>query len=195
MIIKGVNELDERITQFRIKTNYLTTNNYFLDYGTKTLIDASFIPDKPVDIIILTHCHWDHIYALAEVVGRYKPVVMAGRKDTGDIEKITEKVIPEHSDKELRPVKVDKRLKEGDKVDLGDLVLEVLETPGHTEGSISLWNEEKGLLFTGDTLFNGAVGRWDLPSGNEEMLWKSVRRLEALPYKYLLPGHGRPLVK
>lgn len=195
MRIKETNRILPGVTQFRIKTNYLTTNNYLLDFGKKALIDASFAPDEPVDIVILTHCHWDHIYSLGELVEEHEPVVMVGWRDTEDIEKITEKVIPEHSDKELKPVKVDKGLKEGDKIDLGNLVLEVLETPGHTEGSISLWNEEKGLLFTGDTLFNGAVGRWDLPSGNEEMLWESVRRLEALPYKYLLPGHGRPLIK
>ncbi len=183
------------IRQYRAKTNYLITNNYLLDFGEKALIDASFVPEEPVDLVVLTHCHWDHIYMLGELVEAYKPRVLAGWKDVRDIEQITEKVIPEHSDKEIKPVKVDQRLKDGDKIDLGNLILEVLETPGHTEGSISLWNEEKSLLFSGDTLFNGAVGRWDLPSGNEEDLWKSVSRLESLPYKYLFPGHGKPLVK
>ncbi len=178
----------------RVKTNYLKTNNYLLDFGLKALVDASFVPDEPVDLVILTHCHWDHIYMLRELVERYKPKVMAGWKDARDIAMVTEKVIPEHSDKEIKPVGVDKPLREGDVIDLGNLVLEVLETPGHTEGSISLWDSERGLLFTGDTLFNGAVGRWDLPSGNEEQLWKSVERLKALPYRYLLPGHGSPLI-
>ncbi len=188
-------EIIPGLIQFKAKTNYLVTNNYLLEFGDRALIDASLVPDKPVDVVILTHCHWDHIYALHELVEKYKPKVYAGWKDAEAVETMNEKTLYWFSDKKLRPVKIDIKLREGDIIDNGLFQLEVLETPGHTEGSISLWNEEKGLLFTGDTLFNGAVGRWDLPSGNGKQLWKSVERLEALPYRYLLPGHGMPVIR
>lgn len=74
---------------------------------------------------------------------------------------------------------------------VGKLHLSVIETPGHTPGSVSLYIAEEGALLTGDTLFAGGVGRTDLPGGDPRALTKSLTRLLALPPDTVIyPGHG-----
>ena len=78
--------------------------------------------------------------------------------------------------------------KEGDMLTVAGIDVEVLETPGHTPGSVTLRSED--MLFTGDTLFAGSMGRTDLPGGDEAELMRSLRRLGALEGDYqVLPGH------
>ena len=73
----------------------------------------------------------------------------------------------------------------------GDIRLEVLHTPGHTEGSICLLANDQRLLFTGDTLFRGGLGRVDLPGASPEAMVESLARLRHLePDLRVLPGHG-----
>jgi glyoxylase-like metal-dependent hydrolase (beta-lactamase superfamily II) len=81
-------------------------------------------------------------------------------------------------------------LKEGD--DVFKSGLKVIETPGHTLGSISLYCKKEAILFTGDTLFFEGIGRADLPGGNEKALVKSLReKLMVLPHETnVYPGHG-----
>ena len=69
--------------------------------------------------------------------------------------------------------------REGDRITVADLEVEVLETPGHTPGSVTL--RAGDVLFTGDTLFAGSMGRTDLPGGDEGQLMASLRRLGELP--------------
>jgi hydroxyacylglutathione hydrolase len=80
-------------------------------------------------------------------------------------------------------------LQEGD-LQIGDIALQVLHTPGHSPGSICLyWPAEKA-LFTGDLIFNQGIGRTDLPGGNGQALKESIRKASALDVEILLPGHG-----
>ena len=81
-------------------------------------------------------------------------------------------------------------LEDGDKINVGNLILEVIHTPGHTQGSICLKCDE--IVFTGDTLFAEGVGRTDLQGGSESELIKSIReRLFILPDETkVYPGHG-----
>ena len=83
-------------------------------------------------------------------------------------------------------------LREGEQVRIGDLVFDVLHTPGHTEGSVCLYEERRGLLLSGHTLFPSGWGRTDLPGGNEEQLVASLARLSRdIPADVrVLPGHG-----
>ena len=81
----------------------------------------------------------------------------------------------------------DRLLEEGDTI--GPFT--VLHVPGHTAGSIALWDKEAKVLFSGDTLFQGNYGRTDLPGGNEEVLFASLRRLLTLDRDiHVLSGHG-----
>lgn len=83
-------------------------------------------------------------------------------------------------------------LREGQQVRIGDLVFDVLHTPGHTEGSVCLYEERRRLLLSGDTLFPSGWGRTDLPGGNEQQMAESLARLaRAIPREVrVLPGHG-----
>ena len=82
-------------------------------------------------------------------------------------------------------------LAEGGRIRLGEVELQVLHTPGHTEGSVCLFEPEAGLLFAGDTLFADGWGRTDLPGGSEEQIIESLGRLAGLPDGVrVLPGHG-----
>jgi glyoxylase-like metal-dependent hydrolase (beta-lactamase superfamily II) len=93
---------------------------------------------------------------------------------------------------ELQPVVASRDLVEGEQVRIGDLVLDVLHTPGHTEGSVCLYEERHGLVLSGDVLFAGSYGRTDLPGGNDEQMVASLARLarEIPSHVRVLPGHG-----
>lgn len=79
---------------------------------------------------------------------------------------------------------------EGDTVAIGPLTVRTLHTPGHTRGSVTLMVEGEGVLFTGDTLFRGSMGRTDLPGGSYADLTASLKKLAALPGDYkVYPGH------
>lgn len=83
-------------------------------------------------------------------------------------------------------------LTDGAKIDLGDSTLRVIHTPGHTPGSICLYEAQSKSLFSGDTVFPyGSVGRTDLPGGSSRDLIRSISRLVKLDVSVLYPGHGR----
>jgi hydroxyacylglutathione hydrolase len=92
-------------------------------------------------------------------------------------------VEPSHADRELR---------DGEQLVIGDLVFDILHTPGHTEGSVCLYDERHALLLSGDVLFAGSYGRTDLPGGDDVAMIASLSRLaETLPPDLrVLPGHG-----
>jgi glyoxylase-like metal-dependent hydrolase (beta-lactamase superfamily II) len=93
---------------------------------------------------------------------------------------------------EIEAVTATRDLRDGEQVHIGDLVFDVLHTPGHTEGSVCLYEERAGLLLSGDVLFAGSYGRTDLPGGNDEQMITSLGRLarDIPPTVRVLPGHG-----
>lgn len=93
---------------------------------------------------------------------------------------------------EVEPSTAERELKEGEQLRIGTLVFDVLHTPGHTEGSVCLYEERHALLFAGDVLFAGSYGRTDLPGGSDEAMVASLARLAGqLPSSVrVLPGHG-----
>jgi glyoxylase-like metal-dependent hydrolase (beta-lactamase superfamily II) len=93
---------------------------------------------------------------------------------------------------EMEPATAAQHLREGEQVRIGDLVFDVLHLPGHTEGSVCLYEERRALLLTGDVLFAGSYGRTDLPGGSDELMVRSLARLARTipPQVRVLPGHG-----
>lgn len=75
-------------------------------------------------------------------------------------------------------------------INLGKTALKILHTPGHTSGSISIYEEKTKSLFSGDLVFSNGVGRTDLPDGNFKQLKDSIRKILRLNFKTLYPGHG-----
>lgn len=93
---------------------------------------------------------------------------------------------------EVEPSIATQDLREGEQVRIGDLVFHVLHTPGHTEGSVCLYEERRGLLLSGDVLFAGSYGRTDLAGGDDDQMVASLARLarEIPAAVRVLPGHG-----
>lgn len=91
-------------------------------------------------------------------------------------------------------VRVDQRLKDGDVIEIAGVKLEVIHTPGHTEGSICLYEPQSKALFSGDTVFADGIGRTDLPGGNWNDIGNSLKRLislnETRGIDKIYPGHG-----
>lgn len=139
--------------------------------------------------ILLTHGHFDHTGAAAFLKEKYNIPLYIGEKDSAmltDREKSGAYLAPFVK---FNPVKADGFLKEDDEIALGEFSLKVIETPGHSEGSICFMGED--FIITGDTVFQGSVGRTDLFSGSGKNLAESVKRLAALEKDYrLYCGHG-----
>ena len=134
--------------------------------------------------IYLTHGHFDHYSGVAGILEEYPELpVYLHRAD-----------VVEHFGGELKcqrfPDKNQRYYAEGDTLTLGNITLTVMETPGHSAGSVCLVTE--GVIFCGDTLFYHNCGRTDFPDGSWQGILQSLARLAALPGNYqCLPGHDR----
>ena len=150
------------------------------------------IDPRRIEFIILTHCHHDHtagIPALKEATGA-KVLIGEGEVcDLGD-DVATGSYLYEEEPAEFE---VDGTLEEGDVISLGEGGLHVLATPGHPPGSISLYEPEAKVLFSGDTLLpHGNIGRTRRSGETVKDLVRSVERLAALDVQVLYPGHMEP---
>lgn len=163
---------------------------------------TSFVASKgltPV-CIILTHGHFDHIYGMADLVRRYGIPVYVHRSEAFTLENTNPYVcsafglplpdtFPLLGEGEESSVVF---VAEGDEIKVGELSLEVIETPGHTTGGICCLERKEKVLFSGDTLFAGAIGRTDHPGGNYDLMMKSILgKLMTLDGDItVFPGHG-----
>ena len=140
-----------------------------------------------IKLILLTHRHPDHVGAAAQVKEA------TGAKVAAHVE--AAKYLPQSPSYIFEPPYQaspypDRLLKGGDSIDIGELHFTVLHTPGHTPGGISLMGQ--GAVFTGDTLFNYGIGRYDLADGSYKQLMDSIHtKLMVLPDDTkVYPGHG-----
>ncbi len=145
-----------------------------------------------VDKILLTHGHVDHAAgaaALAESLG--VPVVGPNAADQFLLDDLPASAA-RFALPDARPVTPDLYLSEGDTVQLGELVLDVLQVPGHTPGHVVFVHKPTSVAIVGDTLFRGSVGRTDFPYGDHDQLIRGIRE-KLLPLgdnMVCLPGHG-----
>ncbi len=128
--------------------------------------------------IVFTHAHYDHVCAAGELRERYKAAVVM-HEDSDETYRLTQKLCISWGYEPGDFPPPDIVVKDGDTLTLGDTSFRIIYTPGHAPGSICLYGDN--LLFTGDTLFRGSVGRADLPGGDFTKLMASLGRLTQLP--------------
>jgi len=140
------------------------------------------IEPEDIDLIVNTHCHFDHVggndfFPNAKIaIHKVDAIALRDPDSELTVSSLFGSIVRKHD--------VDIELEEGDKI----ANFEVINTPGHTKGGISLYDGE--ILISGDTIFsNGGVGRMDI-GGNPLDMKESLMRLKELNVEYLLPGHG-----
>lgn len=166
--------------------------------GNAALIDPAFDVPKilarahqsgyTITHVINTHHHADHSAGNAQVLKATGAQLCIHKLDSQGLNHLTNRAFARMLGGKGSPP-ADRLLSDGDKVTVGAVVLSVLHTPGHTPGGICLYTP--GNIFTGDTLFVGAVGRTDLPGGNAMSLVKAIKtKIYTLPDDTVVwPGH------
>lgn len=140
-----------------------------------------------------THCHIDHLAGNSFVKNKYKISLCIHKAGEPFLKYAVEQA--SSLGFELNEVvQPDEFVEEGDMVRFGNTSLKVLYTPGHADGSICFYAEKEAFVIVGDVLFEGSIGRTDLPTGNFSTLEESIReKLYSLPNEVkVYPGHGYP---
>lgn len=174
------------------------TNGYLVEGadGEWLAVDApegmvDFCRGRKVGALVLTHGHWDHIWDAAELAEAHGCPVYYHAEDAPLITQ-PEVMRAFGLPVKLRPVAATRHVAEGEELAWGQWRFQVVHVPGHCPGSICLYEAGAGVMFGGDVLFAGGVGRWDLPLGDRDVLLRGIReKLLVLPEATrVLPGHG-----
>ncbi len=141
-----------------------------------------------IQYILNTHAHVDHVMGNEEMKKKTGAQIIIHEADAPSLTRIPRAMLAMFGGRPSPPA--DQTVKDGDVVQVGSLSLKILHTPGHSAGSISILGD--GMVFTGDTLFVGGVGRTDLPGGSWPLMLKSIQtKLLTLPEETIvLPGHN-----
>lgn len=141
--------------------------------------------------IFLTHGHFDHFRTLQDTMNLYDAKIYLHKEALNKLKNPNISCSNMFGYNTIIDLEIDKYkvVHSGDKIILGEFEIKILTTPGHTNCSICILIEN--VMFSGDTLFETGVGRWDLPTGNIIELTKSIKQLLGLKTDYLVyPGHG-----
>lgn len=155
---------------------------------------TAFIAREHLEVthIIDTHLHIDHAIGAAFAKKEYGAPLFAHRADLQLGERLKQQAQMFGISEKVENVSIDSFLEDREKIKIGNGVLEVLHVPGHSPGSVALYDRDGGFVITGDALFAGSIGRTDLMGGNMPQLLGSIRnKLLTLPDSTeIFPGHG-----
>ena len=176
----------------------LANNCYLLTdekSGKSALVDCTeasdkmleFIGDAQLEYILLTHGHFDHIGGVAGIKEKYGAKAVIGKADEGMLSsgKLS---LASFSFASQNNTTADITVGDGDTITLGETVITVMTTPGHTKGGVCYIADD--VIFTGDTLFCCDCGRTDFPGGSFDEIKQSLKRIASLEKNYTVyPGH------
>lgn len=190
---------------FKIQTFLPDPTNCYMIHDEKTketmVIDPAGEIEKIIEMIdilqaklkyiVITHCHGDHVGGVNELRKIVGGTILLHRICEKNINN-QEIMLTEYIGMEPVILNDVRRIDDEDLLHLGNIEIQVIHTPGHTSGGISLYCKEHKMLFSGDTLFRGTWGRTDLPTGSLENIMDSItNKLLVLPDDTLVyPGHG-----
>jgi len=146
---------------------------------------------KPI-AILLTHAHFDHIGAVDDVRKQWNIPVYVHKNEKEWLSDPSQNGSQFFMAGAVSVSDPDELIKGEGRLEIGSFVLQVYETPGHSPGSVSFYAKEADVVFSGDALFAGSIGRTDLPGGNHDQLLNSIhKKLLTLPEETIvLSGHG-----
>ena len=183
----------------RLMLGELATNSYILNLGNQDaviidigngaekVLQALEVYDLNLKAILLTHGHYDHVSGVEQVRQATGAEVYIHEMDAHMLESEKDNLAWQLTNKEYLPVEEYHTLKDGDILEISGHKIEVMYTPGHTSGGVCYLIED--MLFSGDTLFKGSVGRTDL-GGDRETLMRSLKKIASLEKNYhVYPGH------
>lgn len=163
------------------------------DYDNHVISDFIQSNNLTVKHLVNTHLHIDHTLGNDFVAHSFQVKTKANKNDEflGQ-QRLGQARMFGLGLKNINPIEIIENLKNGDKLEIGSEYLNVLEVPGHSPGSIALYSPTGNFVITGDALFNGSIGRTDLPGGNHAQLIESLTKtLFTLPDSTIVyPGHG-----
>lgn len=187
---------------FVFYSSNIGSNVYVLIGKTITLIDTSLkansselidalhsigIKESDIELVLFTHAHADHIGCASFFPKAEKRM---HESDAKKVELRDARYTCSNILNQDEYPRIDSYLKKDEIIEIKPFSLQVIHTPGHTQGSVCFYDESKRLLFSGDTLFENACGRTDLPGSSEQQLVESLFNLQYLKFDVLLPGHG-----
>jgi hydroxyacylglutathione hydrolase len=194
--------VEPRVVVKSYSDSFFGTNSYLVYHSESKqgiIIDANFEPQKMermieqehvnVQAIFLTHTHIDHIKGLKRLKEVTQALVYVHPAEA-DIVSGKTKAITVLTGIEYDPVEPDRLLEDGLEIRIGNLVFDVIHTPGHSPGGVTYRIDS--ILFTGDALFAGSIGRTDLPGGDYTTLIESItKKILVFPDDYIIySGHG-----
>ena len=145
-----------------------------------------------VEHVLLTHCHVDHACAARWLATKYGVPVQAGALEEPIAESMPTQAARFGLKIDSTPLVIDHVLSEGDVIDFAGEEIQVLETPGHSPGSLSFYCPSSSVIFTGDVVFQSSIGRTDLLGGSYSVLINSIKTkvMTLPPDTVIAPGHG-----
>lgn len=154
----------------------------------------SFIEKNHLEVthVINTHLHIDHAAGNKFATETFKAPVLAHKEDENLGSRMWMQAAAFGISDKIDDVSITSYLNDGEKIKIGNGTLEVIHVPGHSRGSVALYDKEGGFVIAGDALFAGSIGRTDLPGGNMNQLLDSIKtRLLTLPDSTVVySGHG-----